>query len=300
MMTVEMRPVAAITVADRVRDTVGDLHELKDSMHERGLINPVTIREDGTLIAGERRLTAARELGWTEIACHVWSDQSADELLAIEIEENTCRAPLTQVEAEKAWQRYREAYKSLVRPAHRPSGEEVCSTSTVNNAKASELAAKAVGYGRATLERVQEVRETAEDEAQPESVRQVAQQEYAKLSSVTNTRRRGEGVNPALERVRQAKRQATRDAMAPGQWLPSDEPQAPARVVNWHTRLWAVIGAGALPQDIDKELELDPDTSSLSDDDLSLMATRLQEQVRSRQDLRRVLLSMEKERKSSA
>ncbi len=90
-MTVEMRPVTSILVKDRVRDTVGDLTELKDSLRERGLINPVTIGDDGTLIAGERRLTAARELGWDEIACHVWQNDTATELLAIEIEENTAQ-----------------------------------------------------------------------------------------------------------------------------------------------------------------------------------------------------------------
>src|SRR5260370_23102627 len=100
-----MRHVDSIKVTGRIRDTVGDLHELVDSLRERGLINPVTIQADGTLIAGERRLTAARELGWAEIACHVWQDETAAELLAIEIEENNARTPLTPVEAEKARRR---------------------------------------------------------------------------------------------------------------------------------------------------------------------------------------------------
>ena len=119
MMKVEMRRVNSIKVTDRVRDTVGDLRDLKDSMRGRGLINPITIEADGTLIAGERRLTAARELRWAEIPCHVWQDETADELIAIEIEENTCRASLTLVEAEKAWQRYRELLKPLT-PMGRP------------------------------------------------------------------------------------------------------------------------------------------------------------------------------------
>ena len=87
-MTVEMRPIASIKVTDRVRDGFGDLRELIDSMRDRGQINPITIQPDGTLIAGERRYRAARELGWKTIACHIWEEKSAEELLAVEIGEH--------------------------------------------------------------------------------------------------------------------------------------------------------------------------------------------------------------------
>lgn len=179
-MKVEMRHITAIKVVDRVRETVGDLRELTDSMRGRGLINPITIKADGTLIAGERRLTAARELRWAEIPCHVWQDETADELIAIEIEENTCRADLTLAEAEKAWQRYRELLKPLMPDGrggdHR--SEEFQNGSAnhfdLNPSRVSEKAAQAVGFGRPTMERVEKVRQAAEDEAEPESVREVA------------------------------------------------------------------------------------------------------------------------------
>jgi ParB family transcriptional regulator, chromosome partitioning protein len=299
-MTVEMRPVDSIKVTDRVRDTVGDLHELVDSLRERGLINPVTIQEDGTLIAGERRLTAARELGWDEIACHVWQDDTADELLAIEIEENTCRAQLTLTEAEKAWHHYRILLglpENGDRSAAQTGNQNATADKTVAPGatvyRASEKAAQAVGYGRPTMERVQEIRETAEDEAEPEPVRQVAQEELGKLSKSNR------GAVPALEKVRLAKRQATRDVMAPGQWLKGDEPQTQPKAVTWRDRLWKQVGAaeGAPLRAIAEELELDPDTGSVSSEDLGELAAKLQSQINDRQYLRKVLLNIRKERK---
>lgn len=291
-MTVEMRPVASIRVVDRVRVTFGDMHELVDSLRERGLVNPITIQADGTLIAGERRLRAARELDWTEIACHVWQAESVDELLAIEIEENTCRADLTLGEAERAWQRYRELIKPLI-PGGRGDAVKFGPESTIypKGSKVNEVAAQAVGYGRPTMERVQEVREAAEDETEDESVRQVAAEEYAKLQTATR------GAVPALEKVRLARRQATRGAMSPGQWLKSDEPKAPPKAVNWHTRLWDVVATGQQVRKTAEELELDPDTSALATGDLTKMVELLQEQILDRQYLRKVLISIKKGRK---
>jgi ParB family transcriptional regulator, chromosome partitioning protein len=46
---------------------MGDLAGLAASLAELGLLHPVVIRPDGTLIAGERRLRAAKQLGWPTI-----------------------------------------------------------------------------------------------------------------------------------------------------------------------------------------------------------------------------------------
>ena len=294
-MTVEMRPISSIKVTDRVRDTFGDLRELVDSMRQRGLINPVTIRADGTLIAGERRWRAARELGWTEIACHLWKEDTADEWLAVEIEENTCRAQLTAVEAERAWQKYKELLKPQV-PDGRGDADDLRPTDEDHNgADISVLAAKPTGYGATSLKRVAEIRETAEDEEEAEEVRQVAREEMAKLATAPKGKRGSSPVS-ALDRVRTAKKQATRDAMAPGQRLKSDEPKAKPKAVNWSTRLWDAVGRGLQIRKTAEELELDPDPE-LSAGDVTKMAELLQEQIRDRQYLRRVLLSISEGRK---
>ena len=307
-MLVETRPIDSIHIKDRVRKDLGDLGDLMASMQERGLINPVTITAKGVLVAGERRLEAARRLGWLEIETHIWQSQAdAEELFHVEQEENTCRKPLTMTEAERTWQQYQELLrangagqrgrgdsKSNVNPGQRPdfSGD------------VRDEAAKAVGYGSTTLRRVAEVRETAEDEAQPEEVRQVAKEEYAALEAGTTS------AQPAAERVRtakkrgenlkemhQARRERTRKNMLPGQTLKSDEPKPPPKPTDWTTQVWEVItkstGHRALVK-LTEELEVATDTDTINSKDIDSWAELLQTQIRRRQNLRKVLLQIKK------
>ena len=51
----------------RVRKNLGDLEPLKDSLKRYGLLNPITLTKDYHLIAGQRRLESARQLGWSTI-----------------------------------------------------------------------------------------------------------------------------------------------------------------------------------------------------------------------------------------
>ena len=64
--------IEAIQVVGRHRRDLGDLESLAASIKEHGLLNPITVTPAGRLLAGERRLAAARMLGWTMIqACTV-------------------------------------------------------------------------------------------------------------------------------------------------------------------------------------------------------------------------------------
>src|SRR5262245_8424756 len=56
-----------IIVGERHRRDMGDIDGLAASLGELGLLHPIVIRPDGTLIAGERRLRAAELLGWAQI-----------------------------------------------------------------------------------------------------------------------------------------------------------------------------------------------------------------------------------------
>ena len=50
------------------------MEELISSMREFGLLEPIMVIQEGELyrlIAGHRRLMAARSLGWKKIACNV-------------------------------------------------------------------------------------------------------------------------------------------------------------------------------------------------------------------------------------
>ena len=53
-----------IKIKKRVRRDLGDLEALKESLRLYGLLNPITLNSKYELIAGERRLEAAKSLGW--------------------------------------------------------------------------------------------------------------------------------------------------------------------------------------------------------------------------------------------
>ncbi len=311
-MTVEMRPVGSISLKDRVRGDLGDLGDLMESLRERGLINPITIEPDGTLIAGARRLEAAKRLGWAKIAAHVAKVETLADVLALEIEENTCRVQLTLAEAERARQHWRQLLGVREGPEHHDrdtTGKFVAQRQPDGNARPGqtlgEMADAAVGYSEKTLRDVQLVRETAEDEAQPEEVREVAKQEMAKLETSTI------GAKPAAERIRAARKRGenlaeqraerearTRSVMAPGQWLKKDEPKA-IKPSDLPARLWEVINksfGSPLLTHTTEEVELTDNATGLSVEDIDSMADLLQRQINVRQRLRKALLQIKKDR----
>lgn len=84
------------------------LEELKASIAEKGLVQPITVRRfDGRyqLIAGERRLRAVRELGLATIPAYVLDVQSDEELLELSIIENIHREDLNPLEVARGYQR---------------------------------------------------------------------------------------------------------------------------------------------------------------------------------------------------
>lgn len=89
-------PISSITIPeDRQRKEFVEIEALAESISRLGLINPLTITESGTLVAGERRLLAVKSLGWTTVPVQLASDVSPKMLRAIELEENTRRKDLT-------------------------------------------------------------------------------------------------------------------------------------------------------------------------------------------------------------
>jgi len=79
-----------------------DLAELQESLHASGLLQPITVRrrlsKDGfELIAGERRLRAARNLGWKEIPAII-KETDDKTLLTLALIENLQRTDLNPIE----------------------------------------------------------------------------------------------------------------------------------------------------------------------------------------------------------
>ncbi|MCJ7771814.1 MAG: ParB/RepB/Spo0J family partition protein [Desulfobacterales bacterium] len=84
-----------------------ELNELAQSIKEQGIIQPVLVRKDDTgyeLIAGERRLRAAKLAGFEKIPAIV-KDVSDIELLEMSIVENIQREALNPIEEAEAYHR---------------------------------------------------------------------------------------------------------------------------------------------------------------------------------------------------
>ena len=94
-----------VIIKRRVRKNLGDLASLMDSLRRHGLMNPVVVSEDFELIAGHRRMEAAKRLGWTTIEVRVVGGKEKADLVEMEIEENTQRKNLTTDELADAYLR---------------------------------------------------------------------------------------------------------------------------------------------------------------------------------------------------
>lgn len=88
-------PIADITIGDRFRKSYGDIAALAKSISNFGLFEPIVLARDGRLLAGGRRLSAVRSIGWLSIPAQYIDE--VDDLLVreIELEENIQREDLT-------------------------------------------------------------------------------------------------------------------------------------------------------------------------------------------------------------
>ena len=89
-----------------------NVEELARSIAAVGLMNPITVTQDNTLIAGLHRLEAVKLLGWTEIECVV-SEADGLQVELAEIDENFVRAGLSHRELGDLLLRRKELYEAI-------------------------------------------------------------------------------------------------------------------------------------------------------------------------------------------
>ena len=95
-----------IKVRRRVRKDLGDLAALKESLRNYGLLNPITLNSNYELVAGQRRLEAAKILGWERInAIVIDSTVGKIDQLEMELEENNQRKDFTDEELLEGYRR---------------------------------------------------------------------------------------------------------------------------------------------------------------------------------------------------
>jgi len=84
------------------------LEELKKSIQENGIIQPITVRQVDNyyeLIAGERRLRAVTDLGYRTVPAYIIKVDGKEEMLELALIENVQRDHLNAIEQAQAFQR---------------------------------------------------------------------------------------------------------------------------------------------------------------------------------------------------
>lgn len=98
--------ISDIKVNKRIRKDLGDIDDLKQSLKIYGLLNPITVNSRMELVAGERRLEAAKALGWERINANVLDSKTTRlKELEIELEENNQRKEFTDEELLEGYKR---------------------------------------------------------------------------------------------------------------------------------------------------------------------------------------------------
>jgi len=98
-------PIADIIVKKRIRKDMGDIEALAESFKCYGQITPIIINKKNVLIAGGRRLEAAKLLGWQSINAVILDKTGELEQLELELEENKYRKDFNETEAAEAAQK---------------------------------------------------------------------------------------------------------------------------------------------------------------------------------------------------
>jgi len=167
MTIITSLPLDQIIIGERHRRELGDIDGLAASIAEVGLLHPVVVGLDKMLIAGERRLAAAKQLGWSTIPVHV---VRLDQIARGEFAENTQRKDFTLSEAvaiKRALEPLEKAAaKDRQREGGRRGGQGSGKLPEASKGNAADKAANATGMARRTLEKAEAVVEAAE--AEPE------------------------------------------------------------------------------------------------------------------------------------
>jgi ParB family chromosome partitioning protein len=95
-------PIEDVVVKKRIRKDLGDITSLADSFKRFGQLSPIVISKKNILIAGGRRLEAAKSLGWRTITAVIIEAPGKLSKLEMEIEENIQRRDFTAGELSEA------------------------------------------------------------------------------------------------------------------------------------------------------------------------------------------------------
>jgi len=111
LVSLKMDKIRSNRYQPRTRMDEEKLVELTASIKERGIIQPVVVRQIGEefeLVAGERRFAAAKRLGWETIPAVIAGKLSKEDMLELSLIENLQREDLNPIDTAKGYKRLLE------------------------------------------------------------------------------------------------------------------------------------------------------------------------------------------------
>jgi hypothetical protein len=157
------------------RGSSKELAELVESIREIGLLQPIVLNSKHEIIAGRRRLAACREAGLSHVSavvCETLSD--AKKAIFAERDENTCRVALKPTEMKELADRIRAIEKPKAEERQRDSHFQKSENSSGNDGagnvartatgRTDDVASNAAGTSRRTLDKIDEVVDSGDEE----------------------------------------------------------------------------------------------------------------------------------------
>ena len=134
LQSIPIRDVSPNPYQPRREFKAEELAELESSLRTSGLLQPITVRSSRSgrgyeLIAGERRLRAATNVGWTEIPAAI-KEVDDRTLLTLALVENLQRADLNPIEEAEGYRRLIEEFELTQQQVSEAVGKD---RTTVNN-----------------------------------------------------------------------------------------------------------------------------------------------------------------------
>ena len=166
--------ITDITIGKRHRKDFGDIDGLALSIERLGLLHPVVVDPDNTLIVGERRIRACKKLGWEKIPVRVVKNLSElGRALEAERDENTCRKDFVPEEIVLLGAAFDALERKAAKQRQRAGGGDKKSAAAKNgsgklpgaiSADTRDVVAKAGGVSGRTYEKAKAVVEAGDRE----------------------------------------------------------------------------------------------------------------------------------------
>jgi ParB family chromosome partitioning protein len=152
LVSLKMDKIRSNRYQPRTRMDEEKLAELAASIKERGIIQPVVVRQTGEgfeLVAGERRFAAAKRLGWETIPAVITGKLSKEDMLELSLIENLQREDLNPIDTAKGYKRLlEECLLTQTEVAEKIGKDRSSVTNTLRLLSLPEKVQKLIGEGK--------------------------------------------------------------------------------------------------------------------------------------------------------